>query len=204
MTEEVVKEKAPKKEVERVNVTMSDGRVVEFTGKKKLVKEVLVDHEAGTCSVRFDFVNGVTRTFQVHGSPLLLELAGHGASQKIGDEGAGETDVDDMVEAIDAVIKRLEAGSWSGRKEGDGFSGASVVIRAIAEASNKSVEAVKKFLEDKLAAAEAKGEKLTRQALYSSFRNPNSKTGQIILRMEQEKAAKSNKVNADELLSELG
>jgi hypothetical protein len=203
MSEEVVAKPA-KKEVERTVVEMQDGRKVEFTGKKKLVKEVLLDKEAGTCSVRFDFVNGVTRTFSVHGSSLLLALAGHGASQKIGDEAAGESDVDDMVEAIDAIITRLNDGNWSGRKEGDGFSGASVVIRAIAEASNKSIEEVKKFLEGKLAAAEAKGEKLTRQALYSSFRNPNSKTGQIILRMEQEKAAKANKVNADELLSELG
>jgi hypothetical protein len=203
MTEEVVKEKAPKKEVERTSVTMSDGRVVEFTGKKKLVKDVIVDKEAGTVVVRFDFVNGVTRSFPVHGSTLLLELAGHGASQKIGDEAAGETDVDDMVEAIDAIIERLTAGNWSGRKEGDGFSGASVVIRAIAEVTSKSVDEVKKFLEKKLADAEAKGEKLTRQALYSSFRNPASKTGQVILRMEQEKAAKSNKVNADEFLAEL-
>lgn len=203
MSEEVVAKPA-KKEVERTVVDMNDGRKVEFTGKKKLVKEVIVDKEAGTCSVRFDFVNGVTRTFDVHGSALLLELAGHGASQKIGDEAAGENDVDDMVEAIDAVITRLTAGSWSGRKEGDGFSGASVVIRAIAEAANKSIDEVKKFLETKLAQAEAKGEKLTRQALYSSFRNPSTKTGQIILRMEQEKANKANKVNADELLSELG
>jgi len=203
MSEEIVTEKAPKKVVERTTVEMSDGRKVEFTGKKKLVKEVLIDQEAGTVSVRFDFVNGQTRTFPVHGSKLMLEFAGHGASQKIGDEAAGEDDVDDMVVAIDNIITRLSDGNWSGRKEGDGFSGASVVIRAVAEVTGKTIEQVKAFLESKLAAAEAKGEKLTRQALYSSFRNPNSKTGQVILRMEQEKAQKANKVNADELLSEL-
>lgn len=203
MTEVV--EKPAKKEVVKTEVTMTDGRVVTFAGKKKMVKDVLVDHEHGHVAVRFDFVNGETRTFKV-GPELRLNFAGHGASQKIGDEAAGEEDVDDMIVAIDAIMERLHRGEWSAKREGsgDGFSGASVVIRAIAEVTGKDAAAVKAFLDGKLAQAEAKGEKLSRQELYKSFRNPNSKTGQVILRMEQEKAAKSNKVNADELLGELG
>ena len=47
------------------------------------------------------------------------------------------------------------------------------------------------------------GEKLTRQELYSSFRNPASKTGQIIKRLEEEKAAKATKFSADDLLAEM-
>jgi hypothetical protein len=204
MTEVVEKAAAAKREVVRTEVTMSDGRVVSFAGKKKMVKEVIIDAEHHHASVRFDFLNGETRSFKI-GHDLMLQFAGHGASQKIGDEAAGEEDVDDMVIAIDAVMERLSKGEWSARREGggDGFSGASVVIRAIAEVTGKDIAAVKAFLDGKLAQAEAKGEKLSRQELYKSFRNPASKTGQVILRMEQEKASKSNKVNADELLDEL-
>jgi hypothetical protein len=77
------------------------------------------------------------------------------------------------------------------------------VVKALAEASGKSIEAVKAFLNGKLDAAKAKGEKLSRKELYDSFRNPNSKVGQIIKRMEDERLAKESKVDADAELDEL-
>lgn len=200
---EVVQEKPAKKVVERVTVEMADGRKVEFAGKKQMLKEVLLDRENGKVALRIDFRNGETRTFEPH-DDLILEFIGHGMSQKYGDEAAGETDVDDMVVALDAIHERLADAKWSGREgTGDGFSGASVVIRAIMEATEKDQATVKAFLQKKLDTAAAKGEKLTRQDLYKSFRNPGSKTGQIILRMEQEKAAKGNKLDADDLLGEI-
>ncbi len=192
--------KVAKTETVREAVELTDGRTVEFAGKRKLRKEVII--EGGAVSVRFDFRNGETRTFTVPES-LLLDCAGHGASQKIGDDVAGVDDIDDMVVGIDAMMARLNAGSWSAeRAEGDGFSGASVVIKAIAEVTGKSIDAVKAFLQSKLDQAAAKGEKLTRQALYKSFRNPSSKTGQVIQRLELEKTSKSS-VNSDDLLGEL-
>lgn len=193
----------PAAKVERVvnSVKMSDGRTVDFVGKRKMLKEVLIAD--GKVSVRFDFVNGQTRTFVVP-TNLMAQFAGHGASQKIGDEAAGTEDIDDIVIAIDDIIARLSKGEWSAvRAAGDGFAGASVVIRAIAEVSGKTVEQVKKFLQDKLDAAKAKGESLSRAELYASFRNPASKTGQVIERLEREKKSKASKVNADDLLSEL-
>jgi len=190
----------PKKVVEKETVTMNDGRQVEFAGKRKMLKEATVD--GNTVSVRFDFRNGETRTFTVP-PELLGQFAAHGASQKIGDETAGVSDLDDMVVGVDTIIERLSKGEWAAaREEGDGFSGASVVIKAIAEVTGKTAEQVKVFLQSKLDQAKAKGEKLTRQALYKSFRNPNSKTGVVIQRMELEKASKSG-VNSDDLLTEL-
>ena len=195
-----VQAKAVKAETVREAVTLTDGRVVEFAGKRKMRKEVII--EGGAVSVRFDFRNGETRLFTVPES-LLLDCAGHGASQKIGDDVAGVEDLDDVIVGIDAMIARLSEGNWSAeRAEGDGFSGASVVIKAIAEVTGKSIEAVKAFLQSKLDQAAAKGEKLTRQALYKSFRNPASKTGQVIQRLELEKASKSS-VNSDDMLGEL-
>lgn len=189
-----------KKETEKEIVTMNDGRKVEFAGKRKMLKEATVDGES--VSVRFDFRNGETRTFTVP-TELLGLFAAHGASQKIGDETAGVTDIDDMVVAVDAIIDRLTKSEWSAtRAEGDGFSGASVVIKAIAEVSGKSVDFIKTFLQNKLDADKAAGGKLTRQALYKSFRNPATPTGVVIQRLELEKASKST-VNSDDMLAEL-
>lgn len=191
----------PKAVVEKVKMT--DGREVDFAGKRKMLKTVVIDREKNTVSVRFDFRNGETRSFQVP-STLALDCAGHGASQKIGDETAGEDDIDDMVIAVDAIIHRLLAGDWSAEREaGDGFSGASVVIKAIVEVSGKSVDDVKAFLDKKLADDKSRGGKLTRAALYASFRNPTSKTGQVIERLEREKKSKNNAVDADALMTEL-
>ncbi len=201
MSEVVTKE--PKAEVAREEVAMTDGRKVSFAGKKKMLKEVII--EGSNVGVRFDFRNGETRVFTVPQS-LLLQCAGHGASQKIGDEVSGVDDLDDIVVGIDTIIERLNAGEWGAARttgEGGGFSGASVVIKAIMEATGKDAAKVKLFLQGKLDAAKARGEALTRQGLYKSFRNPTTATGKIIARLELEKASKVAGINSDDLLSEL-
>jgi len=196
VTEQVTASKKPATEVE--NVSMTDGREVPFAGKRKLIKDVTVDDEAKTASVRFDFRNGETRTFAVNG-PLLLRFAAHGASQKIGDETAGETDVDDMVMAVDDIIKRLSAGEWGAeRKAGGGFAGAGLVVRAVSDVTGKSIDEVKTWIEEKLAALGC-----TRQALYASLKNPKSAVGQRYSELELEKKSKEAKYNADDLMSEL-
>lgn len=187
---------------EATQVTMTDGRVLSFGAKQKMLKDSFIEN--GQVKVRFDFINGETRLFTCPES-LVLQCASFGASTKIRNETAGEQEIDDMVLAVEDIISRLERGEWGATRKsggGDSFSGASVVIRAICEATGKSVADVKAFLDGKLETAKAKGESLTRAALYASFRNPNSKTGQIIERLEREKKSKTA-VNADDLLGEL-
>lgn len=202
-----VETKAPAKAaVERTEVQMDDGRKVSFAGKRQADKTVTVNAD-NTVTVQVDFRNGksVALTTAQLAESVILQAIGHGLSQKIGDEYSGEKEVDDMVLAAEEMVKRLLAGDWSkAREAGDSFSGASVVIKAICEVTGKSVEAVKAFLQGKLDAAKAKGEKLSRNELYQSFRNPTSKTGVVIKRLEEEKVTKASKVNSDELLSELG
>lgn len=196
---EAVETKRPATEVEQV--VMEDGRTVAFSGKRRMLKDVIVDGQE--VSVRFDFRNGATRTFVVTDANRA-QLAGHGAAQKIGDETAGVEDLDDAVIAVDDMIARLNKGEWTAaRAAGDGFSGASVVIKAICEVTGKAVEFVKGFLQSKLDAAAAKGEKLSRAELYASFRNPTTKTGAVIARLESEKKAKVQKVDANDLMAEL-
>jgi len=182
------------------DVTMEDGRVVKFPGKRQVDKTTSVDEATGTASVRFDFLNGKTRTLvstELSQGTQLMALA-HGLSQKVGDEWSGVKDIDEITMTCDEMLKRLRTEGWTAPREaGDSMAGASIVIRALCEATSKDQDWVKAFLDKKIADAKAAGQKLTRQDLYASFRNPTSKTGQIIKRMEDEKLSKATKVDAD-------
>ena len=201
---------------EYLEVTMEDGRKVSFAGKRKLNKETLIDDskiviegdvmqiQAGAVSIRMDFRNGTTRTFPI---PLgmLAKFAGHGAEQKYGDELASPASnplsEEDMVLAVEDLDKEIQAGNWGkGRSAGGGgVSGASVVVQAIMEATGKDLATVKDYLDKKIASTEG----LTRRALYDSFRVAGTKTGIIIKRIEDEKLAKTAKVDADAALADI-
>lgn len=206
MSETQVNEtKATKAATVYTDVTMTDGRVVKFPGNRKTDKTITVSDDS--VSVRFDFFNGETRTISSTelAPALMLQALGHGIAQKAGDEYSGVKELDDMVLAVDEIFGRLRAGDWAAAREaGDSTSGASIVIKAIMEVTGKSVEFVKEFLQKKLDAAKAKGEKLSRQELYNGFRSANTPTGVVIKRLEEEKLAKSTKVNAADMLAEIG
>ena len=197
---------ATKKETVYEAVTMEDGRVVQFPGNRKVQKEVTVDEAAGYVEVRFDFRNGAVKSLKSNQLTRELELRamGHGLSQKVGDEWSGTTEVEDMVLECEDMIQRLVNGDWgASRESGDSMKGASIVIRAICEVSGKDVATVKKFLTDTLEAAKARGEKLSRQELYASFRHPTSETAPVIKRLEEEKGSKASKVSAADLIAGL-
>lgn len=204
-----------KAEVE--NVQMEDGRTVAFAGKRKVLKETLIDESkiivdgdsvtlgAGAVSIRMDFRSGVTRTYPL-AVGQLAKFAGHGGEQKFGDELAAPSDkplsFDDMVLATDELHEQVNVkGKWAATREGSGggFAGASIVVRAICEATGKTVDQVKAFLAAKLESTPG----LTRNKLYDAFRNPNTATGKIIKRMEEEKLSKESALDADEALAAL-
>ena len=174
MTEEIV----VKAKAEVAAVTMTDGRVVNFVGKRKVLKETVVDSskievegdvvqlQAGAVSIRMDFRNGETRLIPLPVA-LLARFAGHGGEQKFGDElassAADPMSEEDMVLAIDDLNAQIQAGNWGkGRATGGGgVSGASIVVQAICEATGKDLATVKAYLQKKLDSDEA----LTRRAL---------------------------------------
>lgn len=216
---------AKKSKTEYTPVTMTDGRVVQFAGKRKVNKETLFDTskievdeaagivqlQYGAISIRFDFVNGETRTQPLsfkkneNGVPLVAVYAGHGGEQKFGDEFASPADQplspDDMVVAFDDLAALHDSGKWGvGRAAGGGgVSGASLVVKAIMEATGKDLAFVKAYLQKKLDG----DPELTRRALYDSFRVAGTKTGEIIKRLEDEKNAKNAKVDANAELAEM-
>lgn len=217
-----------KSKTEYTPVTMTDGRVVEFAGKRKLEKSIILDEskieldgdviqlKAGAVSIRIDFVNGETRTMPLP-LKLLPRFAGHGGVQKYGDETAytpkaGESppSIDDLVLWIDDLNGEVQAGNWGrGRAEGSGsVAGASLVLQAILEVNNARRAAagkepwtladVKAYIEKRLAgeAAKPEAERITRNALYKSFKNLATETGKVFARLEAEKDAKTSKVDA--------
>ncbi len=207
-----------KGKTEYTDVALSDGRITKFAGKRKVNKETVIDPakieldeaagiiqlQRGAVAVRMDFRNGDTRLIELPLS-LLAKFAGHGGEQKFGDELASPADKplseEDMVLAIDDLYSVISKGEWGrGRAEGGGsVSGASIVVRAICEATGKDLETVKAFLQKKLDGDPT----LTRRALYDSFRVAGTKTGVIIKRMDEEKLAKTAKVDADAALEEM-
>lgn len=178
-----------KPETKITTVTMTDGRVVEFAGKRQLKKESFVDAN-GKIAVRMDFVNAETRTFTLPES-LMAKFAAHGAEQKLGDETAGLKDVDDAVLAVDELIERLEKGEWNVTREGNGLGGTSVLARALAEVKGVEIEKVKAFLKTKT------------QAEKIALRN-NPAVKPVVERIESEKANKAgSNVDTEKLLGEL-
>ena len=184
--------KPVKKEPTINTVTLTDGRIVDFVGKRKLLKASEVTPD-GKIQTTLDFVNGETRTFTIPDT-LLAKFASHGAEQKLGDEIAGVDDIEDAVMAIDDLIDRLYNGEWGVARDKSGLAGASILMRALVESTGKTAEEIKKFLSDKTAAQKA--------ALRT-----NQKIKPIVDRLEAEKAAKSAKkadaVDTDALLNEL-
>lgn len=178
-------------------VVMSDGREVEFAGKRRLLKTADISQDGFDVTITLDFVNGETRQLKMAANkPLFAKFAAHGMMQKLGDEVAGLDDVEDMVIAEEELIARLESGEWGAeraRGESNAMAGLSVLAKALVEVSGKSAEEVKSYLKSK-----TNTEKLALRA------NPSIKP--IIDRLEAAKKPKSKGpgVDTDALLSELG
>lgn len=181
------------------SILMSDGTAQGFSPKKKLIKDVSVSDQ-GTVKIKLYFRNGEVREFlATNEEQTYAKAAAHGYSQKLGDECAGLDSVDDMVQAIDELIVRLDKGEWVGKREGGSAAGGSFLARALVEVTKKADESdeqarerVKKFLADK-----SQAEKLALRA--------NARLKPIIERMEAEKAAKAGDkgIDSDALLDQL-
>jgi hypothetical protein len=192
MTEQAAAPAVKKGETAYTTVTMDDGRIVDFAGKRKMLKESILNAD-GSVDVRLDFVNGESRTFALP-SNLMQKFAAHGAEQKLGDEIAGVVDVDDCVLAVDELVERLQKGEWGiTRTAGNSIAGTSVLARALVEHSGKPMDTIKAFLKDKT------------QAQKLALRN-NPAISVIVLRLESEKVRKAGnkpQVDTEALLGEL-
>lgn len=174
---------------EYTSVTMDDGRVVEFPGKRKMQRDSeIVD---GRVYVRFDFRNGETRRYELP-QAMLLQFAAHGGIQRYGDATAGLENIDDAVLAVDSLAEQFEKGQWAAQREASSFAGASILQRALVEVSGKTPAEIKAFLEQRTPAEKA--------ALRL-----NPRLADTIKRLEAERAtARGSNVDSEALLATLG
>lgn len=182
-----------KKETEIESVKMTDGRIVDFAGKKKMLKDGF-KLDSGELAIRIDFRNGETRTYPIN--PALLEqFATHGAEQKYGDYLAGAKDdagnpidVDDMVLELDELHEQLYVkAEWGVKRDASGMAGTSILIRALAE-----------FKGETIAQAKERVKPLSHKEKMLLRLNPRLKP--IIERMEAERASKGTKIDTDAIL----
>jgi len=166
-------------------VKMSDGRLVDFPGKRQLIKTSSLDG----MSVTLDFRNGETRVFTLPPA-MVNQFALHGAEQKLGDEIAGLKEIDDAVMAVDELIDRLYNGEWGVKREASGMAGTSVLARALVEVTGKPIEKIKEFLK-----AKTQAEKIALCA--------DARIKAVVDRLEAAKVAKGTQVDTSALLSEL-
>jgi hypothetical protein len=173
------------------DVSMDDGEVVKFPGKRQLLKSSSFEAD-GTIVTRFDFRNGEVRTFRLEaGAELLARFAAHGIEQKIGDEVAGLDDIEDKILAIDGIMERLQAGDWSATRESSGLAGTSVLARALIQVTGKTPAQVKEFLKGK-----SNAEKLALRQ--------NAKIAPVVQELEAKKKRKEKEaVDTDGMLEEL-
>lgn len=174
---------------EKIMITMSDGRTVGFNKKQRLVRNSTADNDGAVTTV-LDFVNGETRTFVVAPSaPNYSRFVAAGIESKIGDQIGGEKDIDDAVASVDSLLDRLNANEWYVGRAPGSFSGASVLAKALIEASGKTGEEIKNYL-----ASKSHAEKL-------ALRNSTA-LRPIIDRIEADK--QKEVVDTASLLNELG
>jgi len=170
------------------SVTMIDGRVVDFAGKRKLLKESFVS-ETGQVQIRLDFRNGETRLFTLP-TELMNKFAAHGAEQKLGDEIAGLNEVEDCILAIDELIDRLYKHEWTVKREASAMAGASILVQALVQHTGKTPEEIKTFL-----ATKSQAEKV-------ALRN-NPKIKPLVEAIEAARTSKKANVDTEALLNEL-
>ncbi len=166
------------------------GRLVEFSGKRKMLKSSGVDTKG--VFVQIDFVNGQARRFTIP-EALFEKFAAHGAEQKLGDEIAGVDDIDDCVMAVDDLIDRLYSGEWGAKREPNAMAGASILAKALVEQSGQTLAVVRSYLSTK-----SHAEKV-------ALRN-NKAIKPIIDRLEaakKSKAPKGPEIDTDSLLTAL-
>lgn len=102
-------------------VTFPDGAVIKFTKTSKMKK--VIDVAEGKATLKLYFRDGDTRTYTIDSNhPLLIHLAAHGTSQKVGDGIASNDTLEDAKMSVDRILGQLTDGTFNMRATGKGKS----------------------------------------------------------------------------------
>lgn len=99
---------------QHVCVLMTDGRFVDFPGRRRILGSQYIDADGSVC-VRLDFLNGETRTFKIP-EEMLLRCAGEGAEHVLRSAASAERDVGGAVDAVDRRMAQMKSLTWAKRQ----------------------------------------------------------------------------------------
>lgn len=136
-----------KKEPDRVTVAMTDGRSLEFVGKRRVIAQHSFADNGDLTGSTFNFRNGAVRTFGTLPDSLVGTAIAAALRKRVADVTLNaETDAE-ALESADALFTRLAEGQWAERN-GDGTSQASVLARALVIHANgaRTLEQAKAYL----------------------------------------------------------
>lgn len=150
MNDQITAENAPGSAI--TPVTMQDGRVINFSGNRKVKKTLSINDQA--VSIAFDYRDGQSRHYTIP-PELLVRFAADGAVVKLG---AAQTAAD-----LDLLTARLTSGQWHDRTSG-GLSGTSILVRALVKATGKTLAEVQALLATKSQADKMKMRKAPKLA----------------------------------------
>lgn len=129
----------------KIDIQMTDGRIVSFPEGSKAQKE----ETEGT--LRFDFSHGGTLSLPLSDLPadIISKAAAHGLLQKLGDSYASKkVSAEDAFLAVEKIWSALKEGNWSIRSSevGESLAGVGVLTVAISRVLNVPVETAKETL----------------------------------------------------------
>ena len=112
-----------------ISIQMNDGRTVQFTERRKIVRSLSLDN--GAIIGCFDFNNGETVRIRIEpDNPVYSSLAAVGLESKVTSNVYKNEDIEDIIEAVKASKENLENGIWLARTK-DEFTGYSVLAKAL-------------------------------------------------------------------------
>lgn len=163
-------------------VLMSNGEKVEFGERAKVLKRSTILDD-GSIEIKFLFRDGVVKTATMPADhSLLIRAAQHGLDQKFGDAFAGLDDLEDAQQAFDDVADQVIGQEvWAEKRVGEGLAGSSVLARALAVVTGKTLDEIRAKL------------KTLSHAQKTALRNQPGPVADKVREIEAARAAKANK-----------
>jgi len=166
-------------------VKCEDGTEVRFPGKRKM--QIAITLAEGALKGVIYFLNGRVLPVDV-AAEHTHNFIEYGFGQKVRDNVAGETDVDDMVVATQNQLERFAKGLWNETRERGAFSGASLLIQAIVQLTGRPIADVSAWVST-----------LSKPQRAAMEIDPN--IGPIFRQLKEAKEAKLKNIDTGSLLS---
>lgn len=107
-----------------------------------------VHEDMSGVSINFEDGEKLTVNLKDLSDDIVVHLALHGLSQKLGDSYSGEQDIPAARKLAENVAKRLAEGNWKAVREGGGSARISDLAQALAQVTGQDLESCTEKLAD--------------------------------------------------------